>query len=100
MRGNGRRPGFNYNTNLAQVTFPFLVTMRDVPTVFTTSATISEFGVYHGTSNTALNALPLIWEADNQSATFGFQVASGLTAGQGVAGRIAINAFIGIQAEL
>jgi hypothetical protein len=42
----------------------------------------------------------LIWEADNQSATFGFQVASGLTAGQGVAGRIAINAFIGIQAEL
>ncbi len=98
---NSRAMGFNFATNGALITFPFVVEMWSQGITLSVSSTASEFAVYHTNTNTNCNVVPFIWDNDVRSLTLSFPVSSGLTLGQGVAGRInGANAFIGIQAEL
>jgi hypothetical protein len=76
--------GFNDSSTKALIFYNYLVTMRGTPTVETTG-TASDYQIRY-TGNTAnLNAVPSLESATNQQIRLACTVASGLTAGQGVA---------------
>jgi hypothetical protein len=98
---NSRAVGYNFSSTIALITFPFTVEMRVQPTAFTASSTANQFAVYHSGTSTNLSAVPTMWDNDAKSVTWQFTVSSGLTTGQGVAGRINnASAFLGASAEL
>jgi hypothetical protein len=97
---NERAMGYNISSTIALITFPFVVQMRAQPTAFTVSATASNFVVFHGATNTACSVVPFMWDNGPKSVTMAYTVSSGLTTGQGVAGRINSPAFIGAAVEL
>jgi len=76
--------GFNDSSTKALIFYNYPSTMRATPTVETTG-TASDYQIRY-TGNTAnLSAVPSLEAATNQQIRFACNVASGLTAGQGVA---------------
>jgi hypothetical protein len=92
--------GFNDSTTKALAFYNYPVTMRGTPSVETTGTAANYLIRY--TANTAtLNAVPSLESANAQQIRFACTVASGLTAGQGIA-LIGLNStiYLGLSAEL
>lgn len=84
LTGGSGPSGFNDSSTKALAFYNYPVTMRTTPTVATTG-TASDY-LIRFTANTAnLNAVPSLESANEQQIRFACTVASGLTAGQGVA---------------
>lgn len=95
-------PAWTTTTTQARAMFQFPVIMRASPTAVETSGTATDYGVTSTTSTVNCNAVPAFGGASSTfMALLNFGVASGLTAGQGCAGRIQTStAYIGFSAEL
>jgi hypothetical protein len=78
--GNGN----NNSATLMRAVIPFPVTMRTTPTVGTTG-TASDYLIRFTGSTANLNAVPSLETATEQQIRLACNVASGLTAGQGIA---------------
>jgi len=74
---------FNRSTTLCQAFASFPVTMRTDPTAIETSGTASDYQVFYLASAAECSVVPFLDYADTAGSDFYFQVASGLTAGQG-----------------
>ena len=94
--------GFVDGTTFAIFNINLPVTMRTAPTALEQSGTASDYGVRQsGGVVTALSSVPTLGVCTNTTASLSFTVASGLTAGQGVAARLVnANAYLGWTAEL
>jgi len=95
--------GFSYNRNttLAQAYVSFPITMRVAPTALEQTGTASDYQVIYLATATVCNAVPFFGGSSNFGFDLYFQVASGLTAGQG--SKIAANnanAYLAWSAEL
>lgn len=95
-------PAWTTTTTQARAMFQFPVIMRASPTAVETSGTVTDYGVTSTTSTVNCNAVPAFGGASSTfMALLNFNVASGLTAGQGCAGRIQTStSYIGFSAEL
>ena len=92
--------GFNDSTTKALAFYNYPVTMRTTPTVGTTG-TAADYLVRYTGNTAALTAVPSLEAANSQQIRFACTVASGLTAGQGIAlvGNTA-SIYFGLDAEL
>jgi hypothetical protein len=75
--------GYNRNTTLCQAFKAFPVTMRTAPTAIETSGDATDYQIFYQTSDSVCSAVPFFDHASAYGSDFYFQVASGLTAGQG-----------------
>jgi len=100
--GNAFSAGFNDSTTKAVLKEPFKVSMRIPPTALEQSGTATDYAVRHAASAiTTCSAVPNFVTATADESTVEFNVASGLTAGQGCVGRAATtSAYLGWSAEL
>jgi len=93
--------GHNTTTTVAHVLTTFPTTMRVAPTSIETKFNASDYSIAHANTTTNLSTQPAFNTANRTSALSTLTVASGLTAGQGCAGRFtATDAFLGWSAEL
>jgi hypothetical protein len=93
--------GFAYNTTLAIGVLPFPVQMRTNPTVIEQTGTATHYQVSIPSGAVVCSAVPAINNGTPYSVSVGFTVASGLTAGHGIALRSAnASAYIAASAEL
>ena len=93
--------GFNVSTTQADFHYDFPTKMRASVTGINQSGDGTDYSVARLTGSTTCNAVPIFVNGNTHSADFRFNVASGLTAGQGVIARAAnTDAFIGFSAEL
>ena len=92
--------GFNTNTVNCRPTIVFPVTMRSAPSALEQSGDATDYMVAHTTAETTCSAVPTFSAGSEYNARVVFTVASGLTAGQGSAGR-AVNSdgYLGFDAE-
>ena len=99
--GDDFATGFNTNTTNCRPTIIFPVRMRSEVTGVDQSGTATDYMVAHGTSETQCSSVPTISGGSEYNCRLVFHVSSGLTAGQGSAGR-AYNssAYLGFSAEL
>ena len=93
--------GFNSSTTQCRPTIVFPVTMRNAISAVETTGTASDYKVAHGGTETNCSAVPTYSGGSKINARCIFTVSSGLTAGQGSAGRSnAAGAYLGFNAEL
>lgn len=93
--------GFVTSTTIADFTTPFPVTMRDEPSALDQTGTASNYTVLTGGGGVTCSAVPTYLTSTQWGAQFRFTVASGLTTGQSVIGRIAVTGgYLGWSAEL
>ena len=101
--GNNRYVGngFARNTTQSYVTIPFLVTMRTRPTALEQSGTAADYGLLYQATATNLSAVPAYSTATTDMIMITADIASGLTAGDGLIFRISTSgAYLGWSAEL
>jgi hypothetical protein len=98
MYGNA----FAYNTAIAMGLIPFPVTMRVAPSALEQSGTASDYRVLIQGGNVVCNAVPNYDQSTRWNAFVYFNVASGLTAGNGCMLRSGSSAagYLGWSAEL
>jgi hypothetical protein len=93
---------FSTTQGIVPVVMP--VPMRVTPTTLDTSGTASNYRLYNGSINTALNAVPTIGAGDSTAnvVMLNVSVASGLTAGSNfqLSANSSTTAFLGFGAEL
>lgn len=84
----GRRFGSGYNTGTVQsaVYISFPTTLRTAPSTLETSGTANHYAVAHAATRTVCSTVPTINHGDTAGSTCLFNVASGLTTGQGCTG--------------
>jgi hypothetical protein len=94
--------GFADTTTASQHTHFFPVSMRIAPTALEQSGTAGNYAIrYAGAGAATCSSVPTFSDANITNATFNLFVASGLTAGQSVAGRaVNTNAWLAWSAEL
>jgi len=93
--------GYNRNTTLCQAFAPFPVTMRAAPTALETSGTASDYRILYLITAATCNAVPFFDHGSTTGSDIYFQVASGLTAGQGSkANSNTADAYLAWSAEL
>jgi hypothetical protein len=94
--------GFADTTTASQHTHFFPVSMRIAPTALEQSGTAGNYAIrYAGPGVATCSSVPTFSDANITNATFNLFVASGLTAGQSVAGRaVNTNAWLAWSAEL
>ena len=94
--------GFNNNTTQSTLITPFPVPMRSSPTALEQSGTAADYQIIYLATAATCSAVPIFAIANLNLARSTFTVASGLTAGQGSAGRAGVNttAYLGWSAEL
>jgi hypothetical protein len=93
--------GFNSSTTQCRPTIVFPVTMRDAISAVETTGTASNYKVAHGGTETNCSSVPTYSGGSTINARCIFTVSSGLTAGNGSAGRSnAASAYLGFSAEL
>ncbi len=93
--------GFNTSTTQCRPTIVFPVTMRAAVSALEQSGDATDYMVAHTNTETTCSAVPTFSGGSEYNARVVFTVASGLTAGQGSAGR-AVNSdgYLGFSAEL
>ena len=98
--GDDFASGFNTSTTQCRPTIVFPVTMRTAVSGVDQSGTAGDYRVAHAATETACSAVPTFSGGSEYNARVVFTVSSGLTAGQGSAGR-AYNssAYLGFSAE-
>jgi hypothetical protein len=98
MYGNA----FAYNTAIAMGLIPFPVTMRVAPSALETSGTATDYRVLIPGGNITCNGVPTYDQSTRWNAFVYFNVASGLTAGDGCMLRSGSSAagYLGWSAEL
>jgi hypothetical protein len=94
--------GWSQATTSFKVVTTFPVTMRIPPTGIDQSGTAGNYGVFQGSAGITCSAVPSFENATTANAQTNFLVSSGLTTGQGGAGRSdnSTAAFLGWSAEL
>jgi hypothetical protein len=94
--------GWNNSTTAAYILTNFPATMRTSPTALEQTGTAGDYSlVTSGTTVTVCSSVPTIDTANQFQGISIFNVASGLTAGQGCLGRpVNTSAFLGWSAEL
>jgi len=93
--------GFNTSTTNCRPTIVFPVTMRDAPSAVETTGTATDYKVAHGGTETTCSAVPSFSGASKNNGRVVFTVSSGLTTGQGSAGRAnGSNSTLAFSAEL
>ena len=94
--------GLATSTTAGQVMTTFPVPLRIAPTAMEQNGTAADYTVRHGGGTTACSAVPTIGNVSQYTATTGFTVASGLTAGSGAVLRQtgATVAYLAWSAEL
>jgi hypothetical protein len=94
--------GFNNSTTQSTLITPFPVPMRSSPTALEQSGTAADYQIIYLATSATCSAVPIFAIANLNLARSTFTVASGLTAGQGSAGRAGANttAYLGWSAEL
>ena len=93
--------GFNTSTTQCRPTIVFPVTMRTAVSALEQSGDATDYMVAHSSSETTCSAVPTFSGGSEYNARVVLTVSSGLTAGQGSAGR-AVNSdgYLGFSAEL
>jgi hypothetical protein len=97
-----RREGVGHciSTTVAQINFPYPVTMRTAPTALEQSGTAGDYSVAT-ISNIDCSSVPVVASITQASGTVSFTVASGLVAGDACLYRnVNTNGFLGWSAEL
>ena len=93
--------GWNSGTTTSQAFVPFPVHMRTSPTALEQTGTASNYRIAHAATVTDCSVVPAFVSASALGSQVQFQVASGLTSGDGSAGRSnAAAAYLGWSAEL
>ena len=93
--------GFSDTTTRGLVFLPFKVSMRTTPTALEQSGTASNYSIRSAAGTTTCSAVPNFFSATVDTAIVQLNVASGLTAGQGLNLRPATtSAYLGWSAEL
>jgi hypothetical protein len=93
--------GFNANTSLAYIVFPFPVTMRTAPTALEQSGTGTDYSVNTTTGNVTCSAVPTFFTGNPQAGAVNLIFAASLPASVPSIFRAATaNAYFGWSAEL
>ena len=93
--------GYATSTTVANVTVPFPTTMRTKPTALEQSGTAGDYSIARLTTTTVCSVVPAFTFGHINQGVVTLTVASGLTAGQGIALRnVNTDAFLGWSAEL
>jgi hypothetical protein len=93
--------GHNTTTTVAHIFTPFPVQMRTSPSALEQSGTAANYSIAHANTTTNLSAVPAFNVANKTSAVTTCTVSSGLTAGQGSAGRFtSTSAYLAWDAEI
>ena len=99
--GDLSQPGYNFSTTSARSLTTFPVSMRAKPTALEQTGTASNYAVTIAGGQVTCSAVPAFGSSSSvNGAQTNFTVASGLTAGQGVACRLGSNAYLAWSAEL
>jgi hypothetical protein len=93
--------GFARDTTQSYCTIPFAVTMRTSPTALEQNGTAADYALLYLDSSSALSAVPFFASGAPSMILIGANLASGLTAGDGLVFRIVTaGAYLGWSAEL
>lgn len=93
--------GFAFSTTAGRGAIPFKTTMRFNPTALEQSGTATDYELQTTGGTVVCNAVPTVVQATIDQIYIAFPVASGLTAGQGLALRFATSSgYLGWSAEL
>jgi len=93
--------GMGVSTTIAQLLFPFPVTMRTEPTALEQSGTASDYAIGQGSNAITCSSVPIFVLATINSGVVTFTAASGVTDTSANMGRTtSANAYLGWSAEL